>query len=81
MTGTPSKASMPLISIEPEFPVTSSIIFKATTIGIFISSSCMVRYRFRSILVASTILMIAFGISFKTKFRETISSLLYGDME
>ena len=39
------------------------------------------RYKFRSIFVASKILIIAFGFSSNTKLRETISSLLYGDME
>ena len=80
-TGTPSIASMPLTSTEPEFPVISSIIFNAMTIGISISKSCMVRYRFRSMFVASMILIIAFGLSSSTKFLETISSLLYGDIE
>ena len=74
-------ASMPLTSMEPEFPVTSSIMFSATTIGIPISRSCMVRYRFLSIFVASTILMMAFGLSLRTKLLDTISSLVYGDME
>ena len=55
--------------------------FSATTMGMPISRSCMVRYRFRSILVASTMLMMALGLSCKTKFRDTISSLLKGDME
>ena len=31
--------------------------------------------------VASTMLMIAWGFSCRTKSRETSSSLLYGDME
>ena len=31
--------------------------------------------------VASTMLMIAVGLLFRTKLRDTISSLLYGDME
>ena len=55
--------------------------FSATTMGMPISSSCMVRYRFRSMLVASTMLMMALGLSCSTKFRDTISSLLNGDME
>ena len=50
-------------------------------VGISISNSCMVRYRFLYILVASTILIIAFGFDSSTKLRETFSSLLYGDIE
>ena len=42
ITGTPSSASI-FTSIDPWFPITSSIIFKATTIGISISRSCIVR--------------------------------------
>jgi len=81
MTGTPSNSSIKLTLIAPWLLVTSSIIFNATTIGISISKSCIVRYKLRSILVASTILIIAVGWSCSTKLRETISSLLYGDIE
>ena len=42
-TGTPSMSSMRLMSMEPPLPVTSSIMFRATTMGTSISSSCMVR--------------------------------------
>ena len=42
-TGTPSIASNVLISTEPPFAVSSSMMLSATTIGISISSSCMVR--------------------------------------
>ena len=49
--------------------------------GIPSSSSCMVRYRFLSMLVASTILMIPLGLVWITNSLVTISSLLYGDME
>ena len=80
-TGTPNMDSIPFTSIVPPFPVTSSIILSATTIGIFISRSCIVRYRLRSILVASTMFIIASGLSSSTKLRDTISSLLYGDIE
>ena len=41
----------------------------------------MVRYRLRSMLLASTMLMIACGFSLRTKLRDTISSLVYGDIE
>ena len=81
MTGTPSKASISFISIEPLLPVSSSIILSATTIGMSVSRSCIVRYRLRSIFVASTILMIACGFSLRTKLRDTISSFVYGDIE
>ena len=74
-TGTPSMASMAFTSTMPPLPVISSIILSATTIGISISSSCMVRYRFRSILVASTILIIPFGPAPSTKSLDTSSSL------
>ena len=80
-TGTPSMASMAFTSTDPPLPRISSIIFSATTTGMSISSSCMVRYRFRSMLVASTMLMTAFGFSRSTKSRDTSSSLEYGDME
>ena len=75
-TGTPRRCSMRLMSMLPPLAATSSIMFRATTMGTSISRSCMVRYRFRSIFVASRILMIALGFSRMTKFRETISSLV-----
>mgnify|MGYP007069932401 CR=1 FL=1 len=49
--------------------------FNAMTMGVPISINCSERNRFLSMLVASTILMIAFGFSFRTKFRLTSSSL------
>ena len=42
-TGTPSNDSISLTLIDPWFPTTSSIIFKATTIGMSISNNCIVR--------------------------------------
>ena len=60
----------------PPLPRTSSIMFRATTMGTFSSMSCMVRYRFRSMLVASTILMMPSGCSLMMKSRVTISSLV-----
>ena len=81
MTGMPSSFSISLTSTEPPLSRTSSIMFRASTIGTSSSISCIVRYRFRSIFVASTILIMPFGCSFNTKFRVTISSLEYGDME
>ena len=41
----------------------------------------MVRYRFLSIFVASTIFIMAFGLLSSTKFLDTISSLVYGLIE
>ena len=81
ITGTPRASSISLTRTEPPFSQSSSIIFKATTMGIPSSSSCMVRYRFLSMLVASTILMIPLGLVWITNSLVTISSLLYGDME
>ena len=42
-TGTPSISSMWFTSIEPPFPVISSIMLSATTVGMSISSNCIVR--------------------------------------
>ena len=42
-TGTPSSSSMAFTSTEPPLPVSSSIMFSATTVGTSISSTCMVR--------------------------------------
>ena len=43
---------------------TKSTIFKAITTGIPVSINCVVKYRFLSILVASTKLIITSGLSF-----------------
>ena len=61
ITGMPSISSILLTKTEPLFSLTSSIILSAKTIGTSSSISCIVKYRFLSILVASTILMIALG--------------------
>ena len=58
----------------PPPAVTSSIMFRASTMGIRISISWRVRYRFRSMLVASTMLMRPSGLWFRMKSRVTISS-------
>jgi len=50
-------------SIRSPFFVTRSIMFKAMTVGMCSSRSCVVRYRFRSILVPSIMLMMASGFS------------------
>ena len=76
MTGTPNSSSIRLTSMVPPLDATSSIMFSAITVGIPISSICMVRYRLRSIFMASTMLMMAFGFSFSTKLRDTSSSLV-----
>ena len=76
ITGIPSVASSLLTSIVPPLAVTSSIILRARTIGISSSINCIVRYIFRSILVASTILIIPRGRSFKKYSLDTISSLV-----
>ena len=60
-TGMPRISSNSLTRMEPPFARTSSIILRASTTGIPNSMICMVRYRFRSMLVASTILMIPSG--------------------
>ena len=53
----------------------------ASTIGISSSINCNVRYRFLSMFVASTMLIIPLGRSFRKNSRLTISSLVYGDIE
>ena len=73
-TGTPKALDIFWISTEPPLPVSSSIILRATTVGMRSSSSCKVRYKFRSMLVASTMLMIPSGLPPSTKSRVTISS-------
>ena len=80
-TGIPSSASSSLILIDPPFADSSSIMFKASTIGMLSSISCSVRYRLRSMFVASTMLMIAVGFSLMRKSRVTTSSLEYGESE
>ena len=74
-------ASIALTIMVPPLPLTSSIMFRAMTMGIPISRSCIVRYRLRSMLVASTMFIIALGLCFSTKSLETSSSLEYGDIE
>ena len=81
ITGIPKAASKPFMSILPPLLCTSSIIFKAITIGILSCISCIVRYKFRSMFVASTIFIIPSGFWLSIKSLVTISSLLYGDSE
>ena len=81
ITGTPSSASKPFISMLPPLSATSSIMFKAITIGIFSSRSCIVKNKFLSIFAASTIFIIPSGFSWSIKSLVTISSLLYGESE
>ena len=80
-TGMPSISSISFTRTEPPFWRTSSIILSASTIGTSSSISCIVRYKLRSMFVASTMLMMPRGCSSKTKRRVTSSSLEYGDME
>ena len=80
-TGTPSSACIFSMSMWPLLARTSSIIFSAITIGMRSSISCRLRYRLRSRLVASTMLMMPSGCESIRKSRETISSDEYGDSE
>ena len=73
-TGTPRALLSFFTSMLPPLPVSSSIMFRAITVGTCNASSCKVKYRFRSILVASTMLMMASGLEPKIKSRVTISS-------
>ena len=68
-------ASIWLIRMVPPLPRTSSIMFRASTMGVSSSMSCIVRYRLRSMLVASTMLMMPVGFSPMMNWRVTISSL------
>ena len=72
---------MRLMLTEPPLPRSSSIMFSASTMGTFSSMSCIVRYRPRSMLVASRILMMPEGFSSRMNDRETTSSRVYGDSE
>ncbi len=80
-TGMPSAASSSLMWMDPPLADSSSIMFRASTIGMLSSMSCRVRYRLRSMFVASTMLMIAVGFSLMRKSRVTTSSLEYGESE
>ena len=80
-TGMPSSASSSFTRTVPPLASTSSIMLSASTMGIPSSMICMVRYRLRSILVPSTMLMMPSGFSSSRKSRVTISSLEYGDSE
>ena len=66
MTGTPSLLSNAFASIVSPFFLTTSLIFKATTTGTSISSNCVVKYKFLSKFVASTMLITQSGFSSKT---------------
>ena len=75
-TGIPSIDSNLLMRTDPPFPRISSIILSASTIGTSSSKSCIVRYRFRSIFVASTIFIMSVGFCLIINSLVTISSLL-----
>ena len=74
-------SSIRFTSIVPPLPWTSSIMLSASTMGLSSSISCIVRYRLRSMFVASTMLMMAFGCSSSMYWRLTSSSGLYGESE
>ena len=63
-TGMPRSSDSFCTSMVPPLARTSSIMFNASTIGTRSSSSCSVRYRLRSMFVASTILMMPSGFWF-----------------
>ena len=79
--GMPSAWLIFCTSMAPPLACTSSIMFSASTIGTRSSSSCSVRYRLRSMFVASTMLMMPSGFWLMIKSRETISSCVYGRRE
>ena len=79
--GIPNSLLSLSMSIVPPLARTSSIIFRARTMGTSSSSNCIVRYKFRSILVASTMLMIQSGRSSNMYLVVTISSCVYGRSE
>ena len=81
MTGMPSSFSISFTWMVPPLPSTSSIMLRASTMGMPSSMSCIVRYRLRSTFVASTMLTMPRGRSSSRKRRVTTSSLEYGDME
>ena len=80
-TGSPSFFSSVAASMASPAFSTASIMLRAMMTGTSISISCVVRYRFRSRLVASTTLMTQSGFSSRIKLREMISSGVYGDSE
>ncbi len=63
-TSQPSASPSFRMSITSPFLRTTSIMLMAMTVGIPSSMSCVVRYRFRSILVPSTMSIMASGFSF-----------------
>ena len=79
--GQPSFFDNASTSILMSFFLIRSAILRASTTGIPVSRSCVVRYRFLSILVASTRSIITSGFSFKIKSLETTSSSVYGERE
>ena len=62
-TGRPIRFSSSCSSISSPLFSSTSVIFSATTIGISTSKSCVVKYKFLSKFVASTILIIQSGRS------------------
>lgn len=80
-TGMPRAALSFSTSTVPPLARSSSIMLRARTVGTCSSRSWRVRYRLRSIFVASTILMMASGFSWMIKSFVTISSCVYGRRE
>ncbi len=69
------------VSITVPSLLTVSIMFSAMTVGMPMSSIWLVRYRFLSMFVASTMFIIASGLLSSRKSRETTSSGEYGERE
>ena len=81
ITGTPSSRESRSTSIRSPCFSTSSIMFRAMIMGRSSSMSCTVKYRFRSRLVPSTMLMMASGFSSTMNRRATSSSMEWGESE
>lgn len=80
-TGQPRSSLRSSVSMMIPFFWIMSLLFRATTTGMPSSISWEVKKRLRPKFVASTILMMTSGPSFRTKSRVIDSSLVYGDIE
>ena len=80
-TSQPSSSPSFFISIVSPFRLTTSIMFNANSTGTPTSTNCVVKYKLRSKLDASTIFKITSGRSLIIYVRATISSVVYGDNE
>ena len=81
ITGQPMLLLSASTSIVSPFLRTRSIILTAITTGIPSSSSCVVKYRFLSIFVPSTMFKIASGLCVTRYSLVTTSSKVYGESE